>query len=828
MDPASLSPVPNSGQNNAGVTPEAIQRDILHNLNYSLARFPAVASQNDWYLAVAQAVRDRVVRRFLATSQTYRNLKSRTVCLLSAEYLPGPHLPFMVLNMDMREAFNEALAGLGLDRNQIYDTEEEPGLGNGGLGRLAACFMESLATLQIPTIGYGIRYEFGIFDQSIRDGWQVEQSDRWLRLGNPWEFSHPEICHEVKLGGRTESYQDEQGRYRVRWIPDQVVMGIACDTPVPGYRVNTVNLLRLWKAEAVESFDFSAFDTGDYYGAVHQKVQSENISKVLYPNDERVAGKMLRLAQQAFFVSCSLQDMIRIHRQSGDPLEAFADKYVIQLNDTHPALAIPELMRLLVDQYLLDWDLAWSICERAFGYTNHTLLPEALETWPVELFAKLLPRHLEIIYEINRRFLDLVRLKYPGNEERLQQLSIIDQTSARVRMAHLACVGSRSINGVAALHSQLLGSKTLRPFYELFPAKFSNVTNGVSPRRFIALANPRLSDLLTGQVGADWLTDLRKLHQLESLADDPEFQAQWQAIKLANKQVLAQVIKTRTGISVDPHSLFDVQVKRIHEYKRQHLNVLRIIGSYLRLKNNPQLNVPSRTFLFAGKAAPGYHLAKLIIKLINSVAEVINRDPDMAGRLSVVFFPDYNVKNGVLIYPAAEVSEQISLAGTEASGTGNMKLTMNGALTIGTLDGANVEIREEVGADNFFLFGLTAEESQVLKTKGYAPDYHYQTNPILRQSLDLIANGFFTHGDRDCLRPLVENLLHHDPFLVLADYAAYEQCQNRIDTAYQNQREWTKKSILNVARMGKFSADRSIDEYCHKIWHISAQPISLS
>lgn len=809
-------------------SPQAIQQDILNHLNFELARFPAVATNNDWYLAAAQAIRDRVVRRFLATSESYRLLKSRTVCFLSAEYLPGPHLPLMVLNLDLHDPFCEALQSLGLNCHLVYDMEEEPGLGNGGLGRLAACYMESLATLQIPTIGYGIRYEFGIFDQSIRDGWQVEQTDKWLRLGNPWEFPHPEICHEVKLGGRTEGYHDQQGCYRVRWIPERVVKGVACDTPILGYHVNTVNLLRLWKAEAIESFDFTAFDTGDYYGAVQQKVQSETISKVLYPNDDRLAGKLLRLAQQAFFVSCSLQDMIRILRQCGDPLEKFPEKYAVQLNDTHPALAIPELMRLLVDEHFLDWESAWSITQRSFGYTNHTLLPEALETWPVTLFAQLLPRHLEIIYEINRRFLDEVRLRFPGDQQRLQQLSLFTEgDESRVRMAHLACVGSFSINGVAELHSQLLGSRTLQPFYELWPKKFGNVTNGVSPRRFLALANPDLSELLTEVAGEHWLTELSSLRCLERLADDAAFQQRWRKIKRTNKDRLAQIIRNRTGIIVDPDSLFDVQVKRLHEYKRQHLNVLSVITAYLRLKRNPELETPPRTVLFAGKAAPGYYMAKLMIKLINSVADTINRDPDVADRLRVVFFPDYNVKNGQLIYPAADLSEQISLAGMEASGTGNMKLAMNGALTIGTLDGANIEIREEVGAENFFLFGLTAEEVQAVKSSGYSPDRYYQADTQLREAIDLISSGFFTHGDKQCLRPLVDNLRSRDPFLVLADFAAYDQCQLQVDQVYQQPSVWARMSILNTARMGKFSSDRSIKEYCQNIWKVTPQPIQL-
>jgi starch phosphorylase len=748
------------------------------------------------------------------------------VSYLSAEFLMGPHLGNSLISLGLYDQVRQAVHQLGLDLDHLLAQEEEPGLGNGGLGRLAACFMDSLATLQIPAIGYGIRYEFGIFDQAIRDGWQVEVTDKWLRFGNPWEIPRPEFVYNVGFGGHSEAYQDDQGHYRVRWIPNRVVKGMAYDTPVPGYRVDMVNMLRLWKSEAVESFDFQAFNVGDYYGAVEEKVVSETLSKVLYPNDEPEIGKRLRLAQQYFFVSCSLQDMIRIHRMRDLPLNRFHETFAAQLNDTHPSIAVAELMRLLVDEHFLAWEDAWQITRKTLAYTNHTLLPEALEKWPLPLFREMLPRHLEIIYEINRRFLEEVRQKYPGDNLKAAHLSLIDETHDKyVRMAHLASVGSHAINGVAALHSELLKQTVLRDFYELYPDKFLNVTNGVTPRRWVALSNPSLTELITGRIGDRWIRHAEDLKKLEPFADDPEFQKEWQRIKLENKQRLAGVIKVRTNIHVDPHSLFDIQVKRLHEYKRQHLSVLHAITLYNRLKKNPQVNIPPRTVIFAGKAAPGYFMAKLIIKLITSVAEVINNDPEVGGRLKVIFFPDFNVKNALPIYPAADLSEQISTAGKEASGTGNMKFSMNGALTIGTLDGANVEIREEVGAENFFLFGLAAEEVVALKAKGYNPWEFYHSNPELREAIDQIRSGYFSRGDQSLFLPLVNSLISHDEYLLFADYPSYLDCQERVGRAYQDQKNWTRMSILNVARVGKFSSDRSIREYSEKIWN--AKPIAM-
>ncbi|EIJ33786.1 glycogen/starch/alpha-glucan phosphorylase [Thiothrix nivea] len=806
-----------------GMDAAAIKQSILEHLVHTQSRFPDVASESDWYNALAHAVRDRMLERMMVTAKTYKANKSRTVCYLSAEFLPGPHLANNILALGIWQEVQEAVAQLGLDFESLLEEEVEPGLGNGGLGRLAACYMDSMATLKIPAIGYGIRYEFGIFRQEIEDGWQVEKTDKWLSYGNPWEIPRPRLRFNVHFGGHTEQFKDIDGILRVKWIPEWRVIGVAHDTPVMGYGVKNTNLLRLWSSEAAESFNFQAFNTGDYYGAVNEKVTSENLTKVLYPNDEPEAGKRLRLEQQYFFVSCSLQDMVRIYLQSGDPLDQFHHKYTAQLNDTHPAIAIPELMRLLVDRNQMDWDTAWHVTRNTFAYTNHTLLPEALEKWPLDLFKKVLPRHLEIIYEINSRFLDEARMKIHGLNGHLEKLSIIEEGARpQVRMAHLAVVGSYKVNGVAELHSELLRQNVLPDFHALWPDKITNVTNGVTPRRFMLLSNQPLAHLLRERIGCGWVTDLDSLHKLEALADDPDFQQQWQKVKRRNKERLARHALAATGQKIDPDSLFDVQVKRVHEYKRQHLNLLHIITLYNRLKDNPGLDIPPRTFVFGGKAAPGYFMAKLIIKAINSVAEVINRDPDMDGRLRVVFFPNFNVKTAHCIYPGADVSEQISLAGKEASGTGNMKFALNGALTVGTLDGANIEIREEVGKENFFLFGMTEAEVSALQQQGYHPQDYCQNDPELKSALDFLASGYFSHGDATLFRPLVDNLLNGDPYKVLVDYRSYVDCQARISEAYRDRQEWTRMSILNVARMGKFSSDRSIQEYTNNIWKIAS------
>jgi starch phosphorylase len=834
-----------SASKHANPVTAAIGQDFKDNLHRMQVRDVSTATLNDFYMAAAYTVRDRLLRHWMDTVRKIMRAETKVVCYFSAEFLTGPHLGNNLLNLGLYELFAQALREEGLSPAQmrvvqrylqhsgqslhddclgledLLEQEEEPGLGNGGLGRLAACFMDSLSTLQVPALGYGIRYEFGIFDQAIRDGWQVEITDKWLALGNPWEFPRPELAVEVKLGGRTESYRDEQGRYRVRWIPARLVKGIPYETPVPGFGVDTCNTLRLWSAQACESFDFRAFNTGNYYAAVEEKVFSENLTKVLYPNDESLEGKQLRLEQQYFFVACSLQDMLRTHLFLGGRLETFHQRFAAQLNDTHPSIGIAELMRLLLDEHGMAWEAAWDITRNTFAYTNHTLLPEALEKWPLPLFAQLLPRHLEILFEINQRFLDSVRSRFPGDEACLARLSLIDEADGKyVRMANLACVGSHAINGVAELHSDLLKQGLLADFYRLNPEKFHNVTNGVTPRRFLVLINPRLAGLISGKIGQDWIRDLAQLRQLEAYADEPAFQQAWRDVKLANKRDLAETIRQKTGVVVQPDSLFDIQVKRLHEYKRQHLNILHVIALYQRIKQAPDAVYTPRTVIFGGKAAPGYYLAKLIIKLINAVAEVVNRDPLVGERLKVVFLPDYNVKNSQKIYPAADLSEQISTAGKEASGTGNMKFSMNGALTIGTLDGANIEIREEVGAENFFLFGLTAAQVSRRLAEGYRPREEYQANPALRAAIDLIDSGHFSDGDRRLFAPLTQSLLERDDYLLCADFQSYLDCQAQVEQAYADPARWTRTSILNVARIGKFSSDRAIREYCAKIWNV--------
>ena len=807
---------------------EAIKNSFLDDLFYMQGKFAALATRNDYYMALAYAVRDRMLQRWISTAATYTREASRTVAYLSAEFLMGPHLGNNLLNLGITDTVRLGLAELGLSLEDLLRQEEEPGLGSGGLGRLAACFIDSLATLEIPSLGYGIRYEFGIFQQQIVDGWQIEKTDKWLRFGNPWELARPEWAVSVKFGGTTEHYIDDRECPRVRWMPHKIVHGVPYDTLILGYRTNTANTLRLWSAEAPESFDFAAFNSGDYYGAVNQKVTSENLSKVLYPNDEQLRGKELRLEQQYFFVSCSIQDMFRIVRTQGVPLEQFHEKFAVQLNDTHPAIAIAELMRLLIDDYAVPWAEAWNVTTRTFAYTNHTLLPEALERWPLEVFGRVLPRHLQIIYDINAHFLEEVRMRFLGDEERIRRMSIIDDSDQRyVRMAHLACIGSHSINGVAALHTELLKRDVLRDFYELWPRKFSNKTNGVTPRRWLALSNPLLAELITEHIGAGWIKDLAELRRLEPLAEDAAFRARWRDIKLKNKRGLAALALERTGIRIDPDSMYDVLVKRIHEYKRQHLKVLHIISLYHGLKSNPGLPVVPRTFIFGGKAAPGYHLAKLMIKLITSVGDVINRDPDMRGRLKLVFLPNFNVTNAQHVYPAADLSEQISTAGKEASGTGNMKFCMNGALTIGTLDGANIELREEIGAENFFLFGLSVEEVLALKSRGYRPMDYYAANQQLREVIDLLRSGFFTRGDTAVLQPLMDNLMQYDPYMLFADFASYLECQEKVSAAYRDAENWTRMAILNTARSGKFSSDRSIREYSADIWQVESVPITL-
>jgi starch phosphorylase len=801
-----------------------LRKDILQKLFFELAKFPGVATRNDYYIALALAVRDRLLYRWIGSARTYYSGKHRSVVYLSAEYLIGPQLGASLLTLGLETAAKQALESSGVTLEDLIEHEEEPGLGNGGLGRLAACYMDSLATCDLPAVGHGLRYEFGIFDQDIRDGWQVERTDRWLRKGNPWEVRRFEIEHPVGFGGHTEHVTDEHGRQGVRWMPERIVKGIPYDVPVAGYGTQTTNFLRLWSAVADEEFNLDAFQIGEYWRAVDAKIRSENLTKVLYPNDSSPAGKQLRLEQQYFFVSCALQDCIRL-LTSRAPIRQFADTFAVQLNDTHPTLAVPELMRLMMDVHGLGWDEAWDQVRRAVAYTNHTLLPEALEVWPLPLMQRLLPRHVEIIYEINRRFLDEVRARFPNDDARLRRMSLVGEDGDKwVRMAHLATVASHHINGVAALHSRLLTETVLRDFAELWPERFTNVTNGVTPRRFVALSNPRLADLVTETIGEGWIKDLDRLRDLEKHADDAGFQDRWLAVKRANKQELATWLRAAHGLTADPSSMFDAQCKRIHEYKRQHLNLLHVIALWDRIRRGID-DGATRTVLIAGKAAPAYHRAKLIIRLAHGIAEAVAEDPRTRDRLRLVFVPDFNVKTAQRIYPAADLSEQISTAGMEASGTGNMKFTLNGALTIGTLDGANVEIRECVGADHFFLFGMTAEEVTAKKRGGYRPQEEIAKDPELSRVIELLASGMFSPGDRGLFMPIVDDLVHNDPFLVLADFRAYCDAQARVAAAWRTPKAWLRSSILNTARAGKFSSDRSIREYAQNIWRIS--PVTI-
>ena len=811
-----------------GSSVAALKQAVTDNLFYFQGRLPDVATNMDWYLAVAYTVRDRILNRWLHSERTYKSSGHRSVCYFSAEFLPGPYLGSNLINMEIWDNLQTALSELNQNLETILEQEEEPGLGSGGLGRLASCYLDSMATCQIPAIGYGIRYEFGIFNQEIIDGWQVEKTDKWLLYGNPWELHRHKISFSIKLGGHTEQYTDANGEFRVLWVPEREVKGVAYDTPVVGQGVYNANLLRLWKAEAPEAFDLTAFNTGDHFGSVSKKILAENLTKVLYPNDHFENGKRLRLEQQYFLVSCSLQDMIRIYLDTNPDLSNFHEKYAVQLNDTHPVLAIPELMRLLIDEYMLEWDKAWTITTNTFSYTNHTLLPEAIETWPIAMFEKTLPRHLEIIYEINQRFLDEVRVHYRGNIDQLKDLSIIcDEGERFVRSANLACVGSKHINGVAQLHTQLLKEGLLSNFNQLWPDKIINITNGVSPRRFLRLANPPLSKLICDTIGESWKHNIEDIHHLEQYANDEAFQQAWCGVKLNAKEKLSEFIKSNYKLELDPDSLFSVQVKRIHEYKRQLLNLLHILTLYNRLKDNSNLHVQPRTFIFAGKAAPAYTKAKLIIKLINEVAAVVNSDPDIKGLIKVFFLPNYNVKNAQTLLPGADLSEQISTAGTEASGTGNMKLSMNGALTIATLDGANIEIRDAVGHENFFLFGNTEDELQQIRASGYRPYEYYQNDPELKAAIDLIDSGIFSHGDGGFYKMLTNSLKQQDEFMLFADYRQYLDMQHKVVELFQDKKTWTRQSILNVARIGKFSSDRAVKEYAEKIWDVTPVDVTL-
>ncbi len=806
---------------------EGLRRAFLDHVNFTQGKAPHLATEHDRYVSLALTVRDRLVQRWTATEAQYTRTDPKRVYYLSAEFLLGRALRNNLLNTGLYDTFASVLSELGFDLADLIEDEPEPGLGNGGLGRLAACFLDSLATLGYPAYGYGIRYEFGIFKQAIEGGRQVEYPDEWLKFGNPWEFMRPEFTVPVRFYGRSEEYRDDHGRWRWRWVEGTQVIGVPYDTPVAGYGTTTVNTLRLWQARASSEFDLDTFNRGDYVRAVEEKNASETISKVLYPSDSSWAGRELRLRQQYFFVACAIADIVRRYRASNSTFAAFADKVAIQLNDTHPAVAVAELMRVLMDDHALGWDEAWDITVRTFGYTNHTLLAEALERWPVSLFERLLPRHLQIIYEINARHLRAVMNRWPGDHARTWRMSIIEETGERqVRMALLATVGSHKVNGVAALHSELLRRDVLHDFADLTPEKFNNKTNGVTPRRWVLSCNPGLSKLLTERLGDGWVTDLDRLEGFAAFADDPDTQRRFAAIKRANKVALAERIARDHGLKLDPDGLFDVQIKRIHEYKRQLLDALHVVGLYLRAKRDPASFTVPRTVLFGGKAAPAYTMAKMIIRFINAVAEVINNDPDVPG-LKVLFLPNYSVSMAERVIPAADLSQQISTAGKEASGTGNMKFALNGALTIGTLDGANIEIREAVGAENFFLFGLTAEQVKDLHHRGYNPRDYYEQHGELREVLDLIAAGYFSVGEPGMFRPLVDSLLNHDPYLVLADYAAYAEAQRRVDDAWQDRARWTRMAMLNVARMGRFSSDRTIHEYAREIWNVSPVRVSI-
>jgi starch phosphorylase len=813
---------PRPGARRLGRTVADFGQDLADNLCYERGTTVESASLADAYWTLAVTIRDRLADRRARTAEAHYVTNPKFVYYLSAEYMPGRQLHQNALYTGTADLARQALGSVGVSADALEALDVEPGLGNGGLGRLAACLLDSLATLDIPAVGYGIRYEFGIFKQVFEEGYQVEHPDDWTFYGNPWEFPAPDDRQIVGFYGHTEPVDDDQGGLRARWVPGETVRGEPSHMLVPGYGTDTVNIIRLWQARAGrESFDLALFNAGHYAEAVEARMRSEHLTKVLYPSDSTAAGRELRLKQQYFLVSCSLRDIIRRFRFRNSNWETFSDKVIIQLNDTHPVLAIPELMRLLVDENGVGWEQAWSITRRTFAYTCHTLLPEALETWPVTMLGRLLPRHLEIIYAINQSLLDEMRARYPGDGERIARVSLIQEVpERRVRMANLAAAGSFAVNGVAELQSGLLTEATLRDFADLWPGKVLNVTNGVSPRRFLRLANPRLSDLITARLGSEqWLTDLDRLRALEAFADDAGFQEQWREVKRLNKLDLTAHAHATTGVTIDPSSLFDVMIKRLHEYKRQLLKLLHVITLYNRIKTDPAAAVTPCTIIFAAKAAPSYQQAKRIIKLINSVASVINTDPDTGERIKVVFLPDYNVSISELVVPAGNISEQISLAGKEASGTGNMKLTLNGAVTVGTLDGANIEIRDRVGADNFFHFGLTADQAAALQHQGYSPGTYYRGDAELRAAIDAIASGAFSGAGRDIVEPVIASLLNQDEYMILADYRSYIDCHDRAGPVWADQDRWTRMSILNTARSGFFSSDRTVRDYCRDIWH---------
>jgi glycogen phosphorylase len=800
---------------------EDLKTDFMHNRRYALAKDIYTATEHDNYKAIAMAVRDRLIEKWILTQQRYHDENAKRVYYLSLEFLPGRFLENNIINLGIESAAEKALSELGCSLQDLYEKEPDPGLGNGGLGRLAACFLDSMATLGIPATGYGIRYDYGIFKQKMKNGYQVEVPDEWLTLGNPWEFERPEFTIKVRFYGKTSHRVDKEGRLNVDWIDTKDVLAMAHDTPIPGYRNGVVNNLRLWSARSSAEFELEYFNDGDYIKACEDKIGSENISRVLYPSDSISKGVELRLKQEYFFTAASIQDIIRRFKAHNSDFGVFPDKVAIQLNDTHPAVAIVELMRILVDEENLGWDEAWAVVTRTFAYTNHTMLPEALESWPLELFGKLLPRHLEIIYEINFRFLEDLTMRYPHDLDRPRRMSLIDENgSKKVRMSHLCIVGSHSVNGVSRLHTELLKTTLFKDFFEYYPDKFNSKTNGITQRRWLLKSNPKLSALVTERIGEGWITDLSEMKKLIPAAGEAQFLEKWRAVKLANKKSLASHIKKTTGIIVDPDSIFDVQIKRIHEYKRQLLFAFYLIAEYAKIKNGTHKDFVPRTAIIAGKAAPSYVMAKLIIKFINNVAGVINKDRAMKNKLKVLFLEDYRVSLAEKIFPASDLSEQISTAGKEASGTGNMKFMLNGALTIGTLDGANVEILDEVGEDNIFIFGKKAHEIQELRMKGYDPRVFLRNSPLLEETLRLVEENFFSPFEKGIFSPICDSLILGDPFMVFADFEDYISAQKKVSETYLDRDAWAVKSVLNAANAGMFSSDRTVAEYAREIWDV--------
>lgn len=814
----------NDSSSNISSSKESLKADIFRHMQSMIGRDPTKPNKYAIFMGLAFAVRDRLIEKWIKTQRLFYDTLAKRVYFLSLEFLPGRFLKNYLINLEMEKEAREVLSELGFELDELEEEEWDAGLGNGGLGRLASCYMDSLACTRIPAYGYGILYDYGIFHQVIENGYQREYCDNWMRRGSPWTLERREHLQPVQFYGRSETYADASGRLRYRWVDGELVMALACDILIPGYGDDYVTNMRLWSARSSREFDLLDFNQGDYIGAVESKVMTENISKVLYPSDEAESGRELRLKQQYFFVAATLADIFRRFNKMDQNISKLPDLVAIQLNDTHPAIAVAEFMRLLLDVRGLSWEESFDICRKTFAYTNHTILPEALETWPVDLIERLLPRHMQIIYEINFRFLEQIKRAFPKEPELIARLSLIEEGSVkRVRMAHLAIVASHSVNGVAELHSNILKERLFHDFNRVFPGKIKNVTNGVTPRRWLLQINPDLSRLISSAIGTGWVQNLKELEQLIPLAEDSSFRADWMAAKLQNKKRLARYVLRKIQAGIDPDTLFDIQVKRMHEYKRQLLNLLHVITLYFRIKDNPDKQMVARTVLFAGKAAPAYYMAKMIIKLINSVAEKVNNDPAVEGKLRVHFLPNYCVSQAEKIIPAADLSEQISTAGMEASGTGNMKMSLNGALTIGTLDGANVEIEQAVGKENIFIFGLTADEVAKKRSSNYDPKYYYWRQPELKKAIDMIAAGFFSPDEPHLFAPVVQSLLEHgDYYLLLADYAPYIAAQEAVAKLFADPEEWTRRSILNTANMGRFSSDRSVRDYAGKIWNTTS------